>query len=230
MEFGNNYSFPNHDRDAVFISFTDARLSGKLETVEAADNLFDGEVAAWAHKQTRLKGDFIEPRQMYIEWTDNVPHRVAWVEHTGINHLNNEPFHLHHVVCDCAYYKELDLVNRNLLLECEILHNAVLERTDFVAREHHIREIVTSFDGTLADDFQKNDELNDLLILTIETILNFDRNHPEQWLGNIVSGEHDVQLLSKIVGQSEDTVRLCADILRFQDKVEIAGDTLRLAA
>ncbi len=166
----------------------------------------------------------------YIEWLNGQAHRVAWVDHLGVNRRTGSPFHLHHVVCDCAYYANSSFPEEDELADCEILQNAVVERTDLIANQHRVREMIESFGNIPATDFDRNNELNDILTTSIESILLFDHLHPEEWAGNVVSGEHDVSLLSLIVDQPPDAIRLCADILAFQGKVEITGDTVRLAA
>jgi hypothetical protein len=230
MEFGKNIEFPGEDRDAVFVSLTDGKFSDRLESTQSAQDLYTGEVAAWANRRTYNFGDFIEPKQIYLEWVNGHPHRVVWVDHMGINRDTNSPYHLHHVVCDCAYYENTNFPEEDELADCGVMQNALVERTELVARQHRVREMIDSYGAIPAADYSKNNELNDILVKSIESILVFDRAHPEEWVGNVVSGEHDVTLLSLIIKQPQETVRLCADILAFQGKVEISGDTLRLAA
>jgi hypothetical protein len=215
------FPFPQEDNDRLFISLTE-----KQDYEKYIEVLFTGGIADWAKKRLDHFGDFIVLRQAYLEWPDPTedPHKVAWVEHYGQD-IHPESASIHHLICDCAG----NTYDRQPIF-CSIAQNAVLERASYTSRTWHIPEVLALYDDLEVSDYKRNEELNDLLLHTIEKILITDRNHPEEWVGNIVSGEHEVQLMGEILQQPEDTVRMCAEILQLQDKLEIDGDTLRLAA
>lgn len=221
MSFEAPLPSPEEDNHRLFISLTD-----REDYIKYADAVFTGGIAEWAEARTRLCGDFIFPRQVYLEWPlhGSDPHKVAWVEHFETEG-GQESASVHHIICDCA--GDFGEIQPQF---CSIAENAVLERAADVSRGWRIPEILKAYEELDVTDYKRSEELNDILIKTMENILLTDNRHPEEWLGNIISGEHEIQLMGQILQQPEDTVRLCAEILEWQGKITQDGDTLRLAA
>lgn len=217
-----NYPFPQEDNDRVFVS-----LIKKEDYEKFIETLFTGGIADWASLRLDRYGDFVVLKQVYLEWPDPTqsPHKVAWVQHYGLD-PDPEFDNMHHIICDCAGHA----ADSSQPIFCSVAENAILERAAYTARNWHIPEVLALYGDIDVRVYDRNEEMNDLLLRTMESILETDRDHPEEWVGNIKSGEHEVQLMSHILQQPEDVVKICAEILQLQEKVTIDGNTLRLAA
>jgi len=55
-----------------------------------------------------------------------------------------------------------------------------------------------------------------------------DKEHPDYWMANIVSGQHHADLMSEILHIPTPSVQLYAGILELQGKIEVEGKLLRL--
>jgi hypothetical protein len=221
MAFQESYPSREEDRDALFIS-----LLGNEDHDRYLDLVMKGGIGEWAGFRLKNYGEFIAPEQAYIEWGAQGLHRVAWVKHYGGAEKVPEQQAVHHIICECS---SKDPEN-DVFVECTVWENALLERAALVSRNWHIPEMLTAYSALETSDFDKNEELNDLLVGTMESLLINDKKHPEEWVGNLVSGEHDIGLMSHILQQPVETVEMCAAILALQDKVELDGNKIKLAA
>jgi hypothetical protein len=224
MTSGEFYPPPLDDQEGVFISFTQRTLSKGEDNLASVRELYTGEIPAWAQRRTRTLGEFIEPRQLYIGWVGDLPHKVAWVDHVGLDNRTGSSYHRHHVVCDCFFYDDKDIFNEKEIMNCSVLQNAILRRADFTAQQMTIDTIIDSFSST------SQGRGIDLFLLQrmIEDILVLDSKHPEEWAGNIISGEHDIALLSMIMRQPVEVVESSVQLLKLEGKVDVEDSTVRL--
>jgi hypothetical protein len=220
MSFEFSHYNPEEDPDKLFISLTDKESYEKnIRTV------LSGGVASWAGRIMEQQGQFILPKQAYLERTGDDLHKVLWVEHIDVDAVNYETQRQHLAVCDCSGYSGSDE-----MLFCGIYENALHERAAYTALKNHINDIVSSYNGRDLSDYEKRFDIDSFLIATIEHILLVDKHTPQEWVANPRSGEHQIGLLSEILGQPEDLVREYAEVLQYEGKIQFENDTLRLVA
>lgn len=216
------------DNDAVFVSLVDG---DEKENEELTASLFTGDIAKWASVRAHKLGDMIIPKHVYVEWVDYEPHHVAWIEHYGTRTETEEKFHNHHVVCGCAYKRNMsggeNLVN---IGACSVLENAVIARAQYVDRQYGFKETIGKFEPVLLGESDILFDYHDIVLESIKKLLVLDKNQPENWFGNTVSGAHLVPLVGEVIQQTSENVRLYADILAIQGEVEVSGDVMKLAA
>jgi hypothetical protein len=213
------------DNEGYFVSFIDGDLEEKQIL---RDSLFVGEVAAWAGRRVKILGDLIIPKQVYIEWSDEQPHNVFWVEHFGLDPRTEERFHKHHVVCDCVTSRRFDDGNQGVDTSvCEVLQSALTARAQLVDEQYSVSTLLEQTDLPMLG---KPEDPHNVALNAVKNILNWDRHYPEKWFGNPVSGEHQVPLIGEILDRPPEVVRLYADILQLNGELEVQGDTMRLAA
>lgn len=212
--------------DAVFISFP----STSLEDQNARREFFTGDIAEWAIIRARKFGDYIIPKQMYIERLGtNEQHSVAWIEHSGVDSETGDEYRIHHIACDCVRHKSVDQIPDELaLLDCEVMDRGLIERAHFVERSLGLKSIITVFEEEKKIDPQKEGELQDFILESMFFILKHDKAEPYYWLGNTMSGEHTVDTMSEILGKPVEVVQMYSGILELEGRIEFDGDTMRL--
>jgi len=209
------------DIDAVFVSFPSSSETDR----KARESFFIGDIAEWARHRQRQIGDLIVPKHMYIEWVYGERHNAAWLEHSGRDQDTGEPYHMHHIACDCIRHESPEIIEDDLTsLTCPVLYNALTERARLVDRKFRIHEMLSELDGLGVDEY------HDMVLGVMENTLVRDQMHPDQWFGNAISGQHRSSLMSEILHIPVETVQMYADILELKGKIERDGDIIRLAA
>jgi hypothetical protein len=208
------------DNNSLFVAFP----SSSSEDRNARQEWFVGDIAEWAKIRARKLGDLIVPKHMYIEWVDDERHNVAWIEHFGANQDSGELYHIHHVACDCIRQKDPETIEDVLSsnLDCPVVHNALTERAYKIDRDYRINETLKALKDLATEEY------HEMVLAVIENTLLFDKEHPDYWMANIVSGQHHADLMSEILHIPTPSVQLYAGILELQGKIEVEGKLLRL--
>lgn len=219
----------------VFVSFID---SSEEENRNLREELFTGELLRWAGKRLSSLGDFIMPKIIYIEAVEDETHKVAWVEHNGLNPKTEERFHNHHVVCECVLCKRFDNGRGSIdTSQCEVMSHALEARAQLIRAEfqpsivaYQESEAIDVMVPSRVIDSRNPFDIESLSVSAIEQVLRSDSRHPEGWHGNVVSGSLPLEQASAIIDQPLDSTIQYAELLSKAGKVEFDGESLRLAA
>jgi hypothetical protein len=207
------------DIDSHFVSFP----SNSLDDRKSREEMFIGDIAEWSKRRAIKFGDLIIPKHMYIEEVHGERHNAAWIEHSGKDQDTGEHFHIHHVACDCI--KDDDPVTEDInAFDCPVWHNALTERVHQINRENRIQETLRELERLELEAY------HDIVLSVMKETLVLDREHPDQWMGNVVSGEHNAILMAEMLHIPVEFVRMYVDILQVRGTFEVEGDTFRLAA
>ncbi len=214
----------NFDESVVF------ELVGKAQEVrELRPSNFEGPVAVWANVREQKFGDTILPRHVYTERSGDEEHRVAWVYHSGIDFESGETFSDHHIACDCLLEAEQsDSQDPILPLDCDALRSVLNKRAWFVNATFRIDEVMKVFKDGKAGDYEQLPAVHDFSVRTIAYLLEHDTRHPESWVGNVITGQHQVSLLSVVMQQPPEIIRWYGELLEQTGLVEFDGETLSL--
>ncbi len=197
---------------------------------EIVSNKFDGPVAEWANYRTALFDDSISPVMTFPEQLGNDVHRVSWVSHSGKDPETGVPYSQHHVVCDCSLMAEL-AGEPGAIFDCSILQKTLARRAAYWRNELKLDKILRACIDS--EDGRKNTTLDRQLFETetVKWLLTHDNEHPEDWFGNIVSGEHMVSLIALILQEPPEKVHQIAGNLAEDGYLEYDGqEVIRLAA
>lgn len=224
---------PESLHDSVFIPLASLEDDDRQEIIQ---QYFAGDILRWAGNRALEYGDVIEPKVLYVEANEDETHSVAWVEHTGVNTATYEVFHNHHIVCDCVLCKNFNNGRGGIDTSlCEVMARAIEARGQMVGAKFRRDIVVSQNEGVfnvLTGKFEKSRQfdLESFAVTAIEQVLRSDKQHPEVWHGNAVSGSLSVEEASNIIELSEPLVLLAAEELRKSGKADFEGESLRLAA
>ncbi|MBX4190962.1 hypothetical protein KW794_02650 [Candidatus Saccharibacteria bacterium] len=219
--------------DGEFIDLIGPNKNDNLELVE---ELFTGNLAKWAAKRGQVLGDYVMPKIIYVEVTDEGPHKVAWVEHKGTNGATFESFHNHHVVCECILCKNFNDGTGGIdTTLCEVMGHALEARADLVGAGFRQSIDISQSHSTVnlltgSPEAARQFDLENMSLSALEQVLHLDHAHPEGWQGNAVSGVLPVEQAGKIIAQPLEMIFRCAELLQRSRKVDFDGESLRLAA
>lgn len=199
-------------------------LLGKPRRIrEVRPNNFAGPVAEWADYRTAVYEDKVIPVMTFPEQLGNDVHRVAWVNHSGYDFETGQDYAQHHIVCDCCLMAEIS-GEPDSIYECSTLQKTLKRRASFLRStlmlDKILRACTDSEDGRLKVTLDRRFFAAE----TIMWLLHQDREHPESWMGNIVSGEHNLSLLGLILQQPPGGVRLLVEDLAEEGRVEFDGE------
>jgi hypothetical protein len=223
MSFESSHNSPEQDPDGIFISLTDSDTYNRY-----IRSVFKGGVVSWAKEVMRQQpGHVILPKQAYVKEDGFESHKVLWVEHVEFEASGHRNSLGHLAVCDCAG----DSFSEELI-SCGIYERALHERAAYISRHLHIPEVLSYYEQMEMPQRQQDEAISNFLMDKIEEVLVIDREKPEEWVGNVKNGEHEMKLVTEIIGQPENTVRLLAEIMEWQDRISVdpEQDTIRLAA
>jgi hypothetical protein len=158
---------------------------------------FGDPMTAWSERLAQEVGAKIIPRQVYkTTMYEQHDHRVAWVRRIQPHKDSVEDYH--HIACDCLGEMENPEKDIEGIVECP----AVL-----VALEHRARRVsevlkaksVLSYYGVPEGRLSLRDQTVIPIKSMVNFIMNYEQKHPEGWVANTVSGEHQVPLLAAIL-------------------------------
>jgi len=199
-----------------------------VELAELQPSGFVGRVASWAEAAERRYGDAIVPVMTYVE---NGPHRVAWIRHEGEDVRTGERFCTYHIVCDCMAGVEGNSPRESVeqILGCRAVLRALQRRAAFVDHTYRTCEVLAALRDPDTGDFEQPSTFHQLAVRTIATILELDARHPEEWPGNVISGEHRVSVLSTLFQLHPEVVKWYGRLLFDSSVIEaFDGEILRL--
>jgi len=219
--------------DSFFIPLVSLEEEDKQQLIREH---FSGAMLRWAGNRALEYGDVVAPKVIYVESNEDETHRVAWVEHAGVNTATFETFHNHHVVCDCVLCKNFNDGKGGIDTSlCEVMSRALEARAQIVGTEFQ-RGITASQNSGLVNvmtgSMEKSNEfdIESFAVNAIEQILRSDNRYPEVWHGNSVSGSLSLGEASHILDQPVSFALLAAEKLRKSGRASFDGETVRLAA
>jgi len=212
------------DEEQVF-----ALIRKPVALAELQPSRFTGRVALWAAETERRYGDSIIPVMTYVE---NGPHRVAWIRHEGEDVRTGERFCTYHIVCDCIAGVEGNSPRESVaqILGCRAVLHALQRRAAFVDHTYRTCEILSALRDPEAGDFEQRNAFHQFAVKTIADILELDARHPEEWPGNVISGEHRVSVLATLFQLHPEVVKWYGRLLEENGVIEdFDGEILRLS-
>jgi hypothetical protein len=219
--------------DGEFIQLTDL---DEAESRQISEELFNGDLLEWAARRAKYFGDYIVPKVIYIETSEGQQHKVAWVEHNGVNLLANETFHNHHVVCECVLCKNFNDGNGGINTTlCDTMTHALDARAEAIGRGYRSVIEASQNQGALnvltgSKETARLFDIETMSMTAIEKVLHDDNAHPEVWHGNPISGSLPVEQAQIITGQPHEVVLHCVELLHERGRVDFDGENLRIAA
>src|SRR3989344_2417055 len=126
--------------DALYVSFPTV----SNEDRQAREQYFVGDIAEWVAIRAKKYGDIILAKHMIIEWSFDERHNTAWVEHQGVDQETGNPYHMHHVACDCLRLAESGNTVESVAVDCPMLLNALVERAHMIDRQYRLHETLSS--------------------------------------------------------------------------------------
>jgi hypothetical protein len=177
-----------------------------VEVLELQPSRFTGRVASWAEHAERRYGDSITPVITYLE---NGPHRVSWIRHEGEDWRTGERFCTYHVVCDCMAGVEGNSPRESVdaILGCAAVRHALQRRAAFVDHTYRTCEILAALRDPDTGDFEQPNAFHKFAVKTIGNLLELDARHPDEWPGNVLSGEHRVSVLATLFQLHPEVVK-----------------------
>lgn len=218
--------------DPIIISLNGIDESQRTELV---DEFFTGPMLEWAGKRYAAWRDYIMPKIIYIEQVGGEEHKVAWVEHIGMNTATYDVFHNHHVVCDCVLCKNFNGADGAIdTSQCEVMEHALEYRAESV-RAPFMPAIHATEEGAVnvltgASETATPFDLESLSITALEQVLRADSVQPESWQGNAVSGVFTLEEAGRILDQPLSSTVRYAELLQRKGKVQFDGGEMRYAA
>ena len=198
-----------------------------VEVLELQPSRFEGRVASWAEHAERRYGDSISPVITYLE---NGPHRVSWIRHEGEDWRTGERFSTYHVVCDCMAGVEGNSPRESVdaILGCPAVLHALQRRAAFVDHTYRTCEILAALRDPETGDFEQPNAFHKFAVKTIGNLLELDARHPDEWPGNVLSGEHRVSVLATLFQLHPEVVKWYGRMLEESDVIEdFDGEILR---
>ncbi len=199
-----------------------------VELHEVQPSRFAGRVASWAEQAERRYGDSINPVMTYVE---SGPHRVSWIHHEGEDWRSGERVCAYHIVCDCINGVEGNSPQESVehILGCAAVLRALQRRAAFVDHTYRTCEILAALRDPGTGDFEQSNAFHEFAVKTIASILELDARHPEEWPGNVISGEHRVSVLATLFQLHPEVVKWYGRMLEESGVIEdFDGEVLRL--
>ncbi len=206
-----------------------ALIHKPVELPELQASRFAGRVASWAEDAERRYGDSINPVMTYVE---NGPHRVSWIYHEGDDWRSGARFCTYHIVCDCINGVEGNSPRESVaqILGCGAVLRALQRRAAFVDHTYRTCEILAALRDPDTGDFEQSNAFHEFAVKTIANILELDARHPDEWPGNVISGEHRVSVLSTFFQLHPEVVKWYGRLLEESGVIEgFDGEVLRLS-
>jgi len=150
----------------------------------------------WKNRAEKM-GATIIPRQVYLtQMYEQYDHRVAWVYHSQAHDDEVEDFH--HIVCDCVATMENPDEELEDIAQCPAVLAALEYRAARVSKVLRTQEILNFYgkpEGTVDPKAHTVRTIKSL----VNFVMNYEKEHPEGWVANTVSGEHQVPLLATVL-------------------------------
>ena len=200
-----------------------------VELPEPQPSRFEGRVASWAESAERRYGDSINPVMTYVE---SGPHHVSWIYHEGEDWRSGESFCIYHIVCDCIASVEGNSPRESVdhILGCRAVLRALQRRAAFVDHTYRTCEILAALRDVDTGDFEQSNTFHRFAVQTIANILELDARHPDEWPGNVISGEHRVSVLSTLFQLHPEVVKWYGRMLEESGVIEdFDGEILKLS-
>lgn len=188
-------------------------------------------IAQWAAARVSKFAEIVEPTALYV--SADQAHTVAWVRHSGLVEGRAESpkgYHVHHVVCDCAAEVGDTAAHPDEVLGCDYVQEVLNQRAVEIGKKQAAGDMLSRlyrFDET-TQDLRLCQIGQELVLLTIAYVLETDKNHPEQWMANRISGLHDIERLAVIVQQDTSAVMPILEQMEEVGLVEVRGDKVKL--
>jgi hypothetical protein len=200
-----------------------------VELAEPQPSQFTGRVALWAESAEQQYGDSINPVITYVE---NGPHRVSWIHHEGEDWRSGERFSVYHIVCDCSSGVEGNSPQEAVahILGCRAVLHALQRRAAFVDHTYRTCEILAALRDPETGDFEQPNAFHEFAVKTIASILELDARHPDEWPGNVISGEHRASVLATLFQLHPEVVKWYGRLLEESGVIEdFDGEIFRLS-
>ncbi len=169
-------------------------INSRAEVLDIAG--FGEPMTEWAQKAERI-GQSIVPRTVYlVSMFEQHEHRVAWVYHSW--RLPDSIEEKHHIACDCVAYMEDPDDEISDVIECPAVLASLEHRAEAVAKILRIPEVLGQ-SGKKEDSATLKRHSIIAAKAMINFVMNYEQAHPEGWIANIESGEHQVPLLSLLM-------------------------------
>ena len=115
------------------------------------------------------------------------------------------------------------------ILGCAAVLRALQRRAAFVDYTYRTCEILAALRDPDTGDFEQSNAFHEFAVKTIASILELDARHPEEWPGNVISGEHRVSVLATLFQLHPEVVKWYGRMLEESGVIEdFDGEILRL--
>lgn len=170
------------------------RIKSKAEVLDLAG--FGRPMSEWANRLQDL-GQTIVPRTVYIaELYEQYEHRVGWVYHSW--RKPDEIEEVHHIACDCVGNMNDTDEQMHEIADCPAVLAALEHRAGRVAQILRTKEVLGNY-GKPEGSTKLQPSRSITAKALINFVMNYDQEHPEGWVANTMSGEHQVPLLGLLL-------------------------------
>lgn len=157
---------------------------------------FGDPMTDWSKRASKV-GETIIPRQVYLaKMYEQYDHRVAWVYHSQVREDSIEDYH--HIACDCVATMENPNEEIDEIVNCPAVLAALEHRAGRVAGVLRTQGVL-DFYGKSAGNLEPKPYTMKTVKALVNFLLNYEQKHPEGWVANTVSGEHQIPLLATIM-------------------------------
>ncbi|MBX4201652.1 hypothetical protein KW803_02025 [Candidatus Saccharibacteria bacterium] len=210
--------------------FEDIGRATRLRQLQPTN--FEGPVAEWAEERTKLFGDVVISRMVFVEPGKKEDHRVAWVYRSGIDLETEETFARHHIACDCSLEADRD-DELERIFQCQHLMGVLNKRAWQISATYGAEDILRTIPDLPEEallGYEHGHEIfgREFSLRALSSILDHDFRHPDSWVANVIDGEHQASLMALIFQQDPAEIHQVAEILERGGVVEIDGDTIML--
>ena len=199
-----------------------------VELLEPQPSRFDGRVASWAEHAEQPLRRLDQPRHDLRR--ERAASRLVDPPR-GRGHALGRAFCVYHIVCDCIAGVEGNSPQESVahILGCTAVLRALQRRAAFVDHTYRTCEILAALRDPETGDFEQPNAFHEFAVKTIASILELDARHPEEWPGNVISGEHRVSVLSTLFQLHPEVVKWYGRMLEESGVIEdFDGEILRL--
>ncbi len=194
------------------------RICGINRQAELYDLVgFGDAMTAWKER-AEILGTTIIPRQVYLTQTyEQYEHRVAWVYRSERQDDSVEDYH--HIACDCV--AEMDDPDEQIeeVTSCPAVLAALEYRAARVSEVLRTKGIFSFYGKPEGQVNLKPHALKTAKAL-VNFVMNYEQAHPEGWIANTMSGEHQLPLLATILQIRPYPEPTCPEILSMQGILE----------
>src|SRR3989344_6143024 len=191
-------AFDDSFRERLVIGADDVkRVCGIHRPAEIYDLVgISPDMAEWIDRASRI-GHSVVPRQIYnVRLFDQYNHRVGWFYHSRPD--EDYVVDYHHIACDCVGEFEAPEEAIDEMLECPAVLRALDFRAARVAEVMGNQQILELY-GKPGDAVVLRPHAMITAKAIINFMMNYEKEHPEGWIANVVSGEHQVPLLGTVL-------------------------------